>query len=130
MKGSIIAVALALACLAGCADGNVGIYALPVRLPVLQAVIVPGGTLTAGDSVQFTANWTNGRVPFTVSWDFDDGAEPLTVLAQTPDQTHTATVTLVNEGAAAATYTGQVTVTDAGDNQVASAFSYTVEPAV
>lgn len=116
-------------CIAGCGSSHGGIWPTPVRILKLGALTIPTETITAGDVVQFKITWTDGRSPFTVSWDFDGGMEPPELETSTGESPHIASVTAINGADKPVEYQGVVTITDMDGTVVFYGFSYTVEPA-
>lgn len=84
--------------------------------------------LASGEMAGFTVIWRNGRAPFAVEWDFGGGGEPDMASATTSERIHSASVTVLNEGAAPVAFTGMVAIEDADGSQVAQGFSFTVQP--
>lgn len=125
----LIAVMLSVGLLAGCTSSHGGIYPFPVFNLNMGDVTLPTGTLTTGNTVDFTADWNDGREPFQVSWDFDGGADPAELTTGATERTHTITVELVNDGTEAVEYNGSVVVSDQHLREVRADFSFTVEPA-
>jgi hypothetical protein len=125
----LITVMLSLGLLAGCTSSHGGIYPFPVYNLNMGDVTLPAGTLTAGDAVDFTATWNDGRDPFQVTWDFDDGADPAELTIGANERTHTISVELVNDGAEAVEYSGSVVISDQHLREVRADFTFTVEPA-
>lgn len=126
---SIVAI-LSVGLLAGCGSSHGGIYPFPVYTLNMGDVTLPAGTLADGDVVDFTADWNDGRDPFQVTWDFDDGAVPAQLTTGATVRTHTITVELVNDGTEAVEYSGSVVVSDQHLREVRADFTFTVEPAV
>jgi hypothetical protein len=118
----VLMILCAAAVLCGCSSGPRGQFQLPVLLPVITGVVVPAGTIAAGDTVEFTVNWSHGRSPCELVWVFPEQPDPLVLTHSNAGQSDTVTVTLSTTG----TLSGSVQVTDAGGNAVSSSFSYTV----
>jgi hypothetical protein len=125
----LIAAMLSVVLLAGCGASHGGIYPFPVYNLNMGDVTLPEGTLTAGDTVDFTATWNDGRDPFQVTWDFDSGADPAVLATGATVRTHTITVELVNDGTEAVEYSGSVVISDQHLREVHADFMFTVEPA-
>ena len=125
----LIAVILSVGLLAGCTSSHGGIYPFPVYNLNMGDVTLPAGTLTDGDTVDFTADWHDGRDPFQVTWDFDGGADPGELTIGSNERTHTISVELVNGTAAAVEYSGSVVISDQHLREVRADFTFTVEPA-
>jgi len=114
--------------LGACSSANGGIYPLPIRLPVITSLNTPGSDLAAGQQAQFSLAWAYGLPPFTVSWTFSAGTQPLAVQAETDSRTNSTTVLLVNAGQEPLDILAIVYVLDSFGNQVSRTFTFRVEP--
>jgi hypothetical protein len=126
---ALAVITLTAALCAGCTSGNSGQYAAPAFLPQIGSVTQPAGTLTADEVAEFSVSWLHGREPFTVTWNFGDGADPAIVSTTEPARTHTVHVTAVNETDQPMTYEGGVAVQDFAGESSSTTFTYVVEPA-
>lgn len=122
-------ICLALMALLGCTSGNTGIYEDPVFRPTLGAISIPAGPLTHNAVVDFTVDWQDGRAPFVVTWNFGFGGLPAIVSSGSFNNTHTATVAVLNDTGAPVTYDGIVLIEDEYGDTVSGSFTYTVQPA-
>ncbi|GEM_PF-2769512 len=119
---------LTAALCAGCSSGNSGQYAAPAFLPQIGTVSQPE-ELIGGQPAEFSVSWLYGREPFTVTWNFGDGADPSVVSTTEPTRTHTVHVTAVNETDQPVTYEGAASVQDFAGQSSSTTFTYTVDPA-
>jgi len=114
--------------LGGCGSSQGGRWPAPVFNLKLGILTTPQSPFEAGDELQFKISWTDGRAPYTVNWDFDEGTDPPVLTTVTDALMHTAEVVAVNDTEAAVAYGGSVTITDMDNSVVTSTFSFTVEP--
>jgi hypothetical protein len=131
--GRIQIVLVLLLCVCGVTScltsGATGIYPAPVWLPEIEKVKVPSGSFIDGETAEFEVEWTGGRSPFTVFWDFGKGGSPQEIESAAAGQSHAVSTKFVNEGTEEVTYTGSVRVVDSTNNAVTGSFTYTVGPA-
>lgn len=112
----------------GCGSSQGGRWPTPVWKLKLGELTMPSAPIAAGDEVEFTMTWVDGRSPYTVDWDFDGGMDPPELTTSVEELTHTAEVVAVNDTETAVEYAGSVTITDTDGTVVTSTFGFTVDP--
>lgn len=128
-SAALAVIVLSAALCAGCTSGNSGLYVAPAFLPQIGTVTQPEGAVIAGQPAEFSVSWLYGREPFTITWNFGEGADPSVVSTTEPERSHTVHVTVINETAEPVTYEGGATVLDFAGESSSTAFTYTVDPA-
>jgi hypothetical protein len=121
-----LAVLILLLAAYGCASGSSGTLPYPVYTPVITSLGAPSAPVASGTNVPLSVSFTNGEAPFTATWSFDTGLEPLTTVHSITARTDSHTPKVVNHGTANLTIHGTVQITDSRSNQVSRAFTIEV----
>jgi hypothetical protein len=126
---TLVAISAMLLC-AGCGHGlatsGPWFSPGPSNISISAPVDMHGNTTS-----NWTVAWTSDKAPFTVAWNFGDGATPNTVEGTATTLTHATIVTMVNPSATEpAHYTVTVTIIDAKAHSKSATLDYTVGPAL
>ena len=123
----VLVAALALVLAASCDSKNVGPWP-PVLAPANITITAPAG-MQGGVDANWTVNWTSSSAPFTVVWDFGNGANPNAVTNTAAGNTDATTVQMLNASTTDdANYTVTVTVTDSQARSNSATLNYVVGP--
>lgn len=124
----VLVAAVAVLLAASCESLNKGPFP-PVLAPSNITIVAPAGML-GGVDANWTVSWTSSSGPFTVAWDFGNGANPNTVNnAAVAANNNAVTVNMLNASVTDnANYTVTVTVTDSLARSNSATLAYVVGP--
>ena len=117
-------------CTAGCKHGVAGDPGWGINLAPANITITVPEARVGDEDATWTVTWTSANSPFTVDWNFGNGAEPNTIThTGVAGNTDTATATKVNLSATEdAQYTATVTVIDSTGRSNSGMVYYIVAP--
>jgi hypothetical protein len=125
VKKLFVLVAVAVLMLAASCDSKNGGPGWPALNPTSIVIAVPAG-MVGNANADWSVTWVSNKGPFTVAWDFGNGANPNTVSATATATNSATTVQMLNATAAAANYTATVTITDVNGRSGSATANYTV----
>jgi hypothetical protein len=127
VKKLFVLMAVAVLLLAASCDSKNQGPDWPQLKPSQIQITTPTGML-GNANADWSVTWISNNGPFTVAWDFGNGANPNTVTGTATTNTGTATVQMLNATEAAASYTVTVTITDSKGRFGTATGTYSVGP--